>query len=100
MRYGAAAVILRRCLAAHKVAALFLDGDYDGRTFSITQAFFPDRSACKILAKALKGVVDEDRLEARRDTRSLPFRAGKSMRAALKAIDPRGNEAMRVQRLS
>ncbi|MGA2197985.1 MAG: site-specific DNA-methyltransferase, partial [Bryobacteraceae bacterium] len=30
---------------ATKVAAWFVDGDYDGRTFCITQAFFPDRSA-------------------------------------------------------
>jgi adenine-specific DNA-methyltransferase len=30
---------------ADKVAAWFLDTDYDGRTFCITQAFFPDKSA-------------------------------------------------------
>jgi adenine-specific DNA-methyltransferase len=30
---------------ADKVAAWFLDSDYDGRTFCITQAFFPDRQA-------------------------------------------------------
>lgn len=28
-----------------KVAAWFVDSDYDGRTFCITQAFFPDKSA-------------------------------------------------------
>jgi hypothetical protein len=37
------------------VAAWFLDGDYDGRTFCITQAFFPDRSAWDKLARALGG---------------------------------------------
>jgi adenine-specific DNA-methyltransferase len=30
---------------ADKVAAWFIDSDYDGRTFCITQAFFPDRKA-------------------------------------------------------
>jgi adenine-specific DNA-methyltransferase len=40
---------------AAKVAAWFLDSDYDGRTFCITQAFFPDRSAWDKLSKALDG---------------------------------------------
>jgi adenine-specific DNA-methyltransferase len=85
--------------SADKVAAWFLDSDYDGRTFCITQAFFPDRSAWEKLAKALKGVVDEDRFEALSGTRSLPFPAGKFKRVAVKVIDPRGNEVMRVHRL-
>jgi adenine-specific DNA-methyltransferase len=85
--------------SADKVAAWFLDSDYDGRCFCITQAFFPDRSAWKKLAKALKGVVDEDRFEALSGTKSLPFPAGKFKRVAVKVIDPRGNEVMRVHRL-
>ena len=85
--------------SADKVAAWFLDSDYDGRTFCITQAFFPDRSAWEKLAKALKGVVDEDRFEALSGMTSLPFPAGKFKRAAVKVIDPRGNEVMRVHRL-
>ncbi len=84
---------------AGKVAAWFIDGDYDGRTFCITQAFFPDRSAWKKLARALKGVVDEDRFEALSGTASLPFPAGTHRRVAVKVIDPRGNEVMRVHRL-
>ena len=40
--------------ADQKVAAWFLDSDYDGRTFCITQAFFPDRSAWKKLSDALR----------------------------------------------
>ena len=85
---------------ADKVAAWFLDGDYDGRTFCITQAFFPDRSAWDKLARALKGVVDEDRFEALSGTVSLPFPAGKHKRVAVKVIDPRGNEVMRIHRLA
>jgi adenine-specific DNA-methyltransferase len=84
---------------ADKVAAWFLDGDYDERTFCVTQAFFPDRSAWDKLAKALGGVVDPDRFEALSGVVSLPFPAGKHRRAAVKVIDPRGNEVMSVHRL-
>jgi hypothetical protein len=62
---------------AAKVAAWFVDGDYDGRTFCITQAFFPDRSAWEKLSKALAGVVDPERFELFSGTVSLPFPAGK-----------------------
>jgi adenine-specific DNA-methyltransferase len=84
---------------ADKVAAWFLDGDYDGRCFCITQAFFPDRSAWEKLSKALTGVVDPARFEALSGTRSLPFPAGKHKCVAVKVIDPRGNEVMTVNRL-
>jgi adenine-specific DNA-methyltransferase len=83
-----------------KVAAWFLDGDYDGRTFCITQAFFPDRSAWDKLANALGGVVDPDRFEALSGTVSLPFPPGKHKSVAVKVIDPRGNEVMQVHRLA
>jgi len=85
---------------ADKVAAWFVDSDYDGRTFCITQVFFPDKSAWKKLAKALKGAVDENAFAALAGTVSLPFPAGKHKAIAVKAIDPRGNEVMRVHRLS
>jgi adenine-specific DNA-methyltransferase len=84
---------------ADKVAAWFLDTDYDGRTFCITQAFFPDKSAWEKLARALKGTVDDERFEALSGKVSLPFPVGKHKRAAVKVIDPRGNEVMRVHRM-
>ena len=46
---------------ASKVADWFLDADYDGQTFCISQAFFPDKSAWAKLAIALKTLVDPDR---------------------------------------
>ena len=82
-----------------KVAAWLVDADYDGRTFCITQAFFPDRTAWQKLARALKTVVDEDRFEAFSGTVSLPFPPGEHRRVAVKVIDPRGNEVMRVHRV-
>jgi adenine-specific DNA-methyltransferase len=84
---------------AAKVAAWFVDGDYDGRTFCITQAFFPDRSAWDKLSKALAGVVDPERFEMFSGTVSLPFPAGEHKCIAVKVIDPRGNEVMRVHAL-
>lgn len=86
------------------VAAWFVDGDYDGRTFCITQAFFPDKTKWDKLARALGnvGVIDESAFEALSGTTSLPIArpsdkpAGHGWRIAVKVIDPRGNEGMRV----
>ena len=87
-----------------RIAAWFLDTDYDGRTFCICQAFFPDKSKWDKLAKALSDVdvIEEDAFEALSGLVSLPFprpeRLGKgeAWRVAVKVIDPRGNEGMRV----
>lgn len=87
-----------------RIAAWFLDSDYDGRTFCITQAFFPDEAKWDKLAKALgdKRVIERDAFAALSGWRSLPFprpaRLGKRerWRVAVKVIDPRGNEGLRV----
>jgi len=84
---------------ADKVAAWFLDSDYDGRTFCIAQAFFPDKSAWEKVAKALGSVIDAERFAALSGTVSLPFPPGENRAVAVKVIDPRGNEVMRVHRL-
>ncbi len=81
---------------ASKVAAWFLDCDYDGQTFCISQAFFPDATAWEKIARALKSVVDPERFAAFSGTKSLPFTEGKHKRIAVKVIDPRGNEVLRV----
>ena len=85
--------------SANRVAAWFLDSDYDGRTFCITQAFFPDSNAWDRLKRSLKSVVDADAFEAFSGTKSLPFPAGKNKRVAVKVIDPRGNEVMKIHNL-
>ena len=87
-----------------RIAAWFLDTDYDGRTFCICQAFFPDKSKWAKLAKALgdADVIEEGAFEALSGLTSLPFprpeRLGKceTWRVAVKVIDPRGNEGLRV----
>ncbi len=75
---------------ASKVAAWFVDSDYDGRTFYVTQAFFPDAGAWDKLAKALGTLVEPERFAAFSSTVSLPFSAGEHKRVAVKVIDPRG----------
>ena len=89
---------------AAQIAAWFLDTDYDGRTFCICQAFFPDRSKWSRLAKALgrTGLVAEAAFDDLSGLRSLPFappaerRPGEPWRIAVKVIDPRGAEGLRV----
>lgn len=85
---------------ADKVAAWFLDSDYDGRCFCATQAFFPNRDAWEKIAKALGSQADTEAFEAFKGTVSLPFEKGKYERIAVKVIDPRGNEVMAIRRLS
>ncbi|MCE5237151.1 site-specific DNA-methyltransferase [bacterium] len=82
-----------------KVAGWFVDTDYDGRTFCVCQAFFPDRSAWEKLGRALRGVIDEEKFEMLAGTESLPFSKGKHGKAAVKVIDRRGNEVMVVRGL-
>jgi adenine-specific DNA-methyltransferase len=79
------------------VAAWFVDHDYDGKTFCICQALFPGRKATnpwEKLQKALKGTIDEDKFEALRSTRSLPFTPGTKI--CVRVIDDRGNEVMKI----
>jgi len=88
-----------RSTGADKVAAWFLDSDFDGRCFCITQAFFPFQDAWEKIAKALGSAADVDAFEAFNGTKSIPFPAGKYKRVAVKVIDPRGNEVMAVRAL-
>ncbi|MBN2563452.1 MAG: site-specific DNA-methyltransferase [Phycisphaerae bacterium] len=81
---------------AEKIAAWFVDTDYDGRTFCVCQAFFPNKSAWGKIERALKGTLDEEKFDLLTGTVSLPFEPGKHKRAAVKVIDQRGNEVMRV----
>ena len=84
---------------ASTVAAWFLDSDYDGRCFCITQAFFPNQNAWVKIQKALKTSADPEAFEAFNGTTSLPFRPGRHRRIAVKVIDPRGNEVITIHTL-
>lgn len=85
------------------VAAWFLDQNYDGYTFCITQAFFPkeatNRNPWDKLENALHGSISKEKMEKLRGTISLPFKAGDQKRVAVKVIDQRGNEVIVVKKL-
>ena len=85
---------------AEKVAAWFIDTDYDGKVFCVCQAFFPDKSAWEKLQRALKATIAEEEWSKLRGKVSLPFKKGKTGLVAVKVIDPRGNEVMRIHRLA
>jgi adenine-specific DNA-methyltransferase len=76
------------------VPAWFLDTDYNGLCFHVTQAFFPRTSAWENLRKALRGTYDESIWDHLAGTTSAPFEAGEHGQIAVKVIDDRGNELM------
>jgi len=84
---------------ADKIAVWLLDTDYDGRSLYPRQVFFPlagEKEGWAKLARNLKAEVDEDRLEAYRGTVSLPFEPGGHRRIAVKIVDDRGIESLKV----
>jgi len=82
-----------------KIAMWLLDTDYDGRSLYPRQVFFPISDAdggWARLAKNLKAEIDPDLVEAYRGTVSLPFETGEYKRIAVKVIDDRGIESLKV----
>ena len=84
---------------AGRIAAWFIDTDYDRRTFCVAQAFFPNKSAWKKLERALKGTLDHEKFEMLTGQESFPFKKGEFGEVAIKVIDQRGNEVMKVMPL-
>jgi adenine-specific DNA-methyltransferase len=85
------------------IAMWMLDTDYNGRSVYPRQVFFPmagkDEGWAK-LAKSLKAELDEDLIEAYRGTVSLPFQPGPNQTIAVKIIDDRGIESLRVMEVA
>jgi len=82
-----------------KIAVWMLDTDYDGRSLYPRQVFFPMDGAKKgwaRLARNLKAEIDEELIEAYRGTVSLPFELGEHNRIAVKIVDDRGIESLKV----
>jgi adenine-specific DNA-methyltransferase len=76
-----------------------LDTDYDGRSLYPRQVFFPLADAeggWTRLAKNLKAEIDPELIEAYRGTVSLPFEAGEHKQIAVKVIDDRGIESLKI----
>ncbi|MCO3891996.1 site-specific DNA-methyltransferase [Pseudomonas sp. BO3-4] len=73
-----------------------LDTSYNGMAFCADQVFFPRTSAWDNLQKSLKGQFNKSVWEHLAGTTSEPFVAVAEGQVAIKVIDERGNELMRV----
>ncbi|MCI0350292.1 MAG: hypothetical protein L0Z53_12780, partial [Acidobacteriales bacterium] len=81
------------------VPAWFLDTDYNGLCFKVSQAFFPRTGAWESLKKALRGEYEESVWDHLAGTVSAPFEPGEHKQIAVKVIDDRGNELLVVEKL-
>ena len=89
--------------AADRIAVWMLDPDYDGRSLFPRQVFFPMAApddGWARLARNLKAEIDHDLIESYRGTVSLPFNPGEHKRAAVKIVDDRGIESLKIVELS
>ena len=83
-------------VGGESVPCWMLDTDYDGLCFYATQVFFPKTSAWDNLQRSLKAQLDDSVWSHLAGTVSEPFALGERRRVAVKVIDERGNELMRV----
>jgi adenine-specific DNA-methyltransferase len=82
-----------------KIAMWMLDSNYDGRSLFPRQVFFPmagEKDGWAKLAKNLKAEIEEELIEAYRGTESLPFKPGDNNRVAVKIVDDRGIESLKI----
>ena len=85
-----------------QIAVWLLDTDYDGRSLFPRQVFFPmagDKEGWARLARSLRAEIDPELIEAYRGTTSLPFAPGKHRRVAVKIVDDRGIESLKIVEL-
>ncbi len=85
-----------------KIAMWSLDTDYDNRSMMPHQVFFPMADAkggWNRLRRTVRAELDEDLLEQFHGTVSLPFEAGENRRIAVKIVDDRGIESIKIMPL-
>ncbi|MGE8648441.1 MAG: site-specific DNA-methyltransferase [Acinetobacter sp.] len=85
-----------------KIAMWSLDTDYDERSLFPHQVFFPiagKGEGWEKLKKNIRAELDETQLEKFHGTKSLPFEAGDNKKIAVKIIDDRGIESLKVVNL-
>lgn len=81
------------------IAMWALDTDYDDRSLFPQQVFFPlagAKEGWNKLRKDIRAELNEDLLEKFHGTKSLPFEAGNNGRIAVKIVDDRGIESLKV----
>ena len=82
-----------------KIAMWLLDTDYDGRSLYPRQVFFPmadDDEGWARLARNLKAEIDPDLIEAYRGPFPCRLNRANHKRIAVKVIDDRGIESLKV----
>lgn len=85
-----------------QIAMWSLDTDYDQRSLMPHQVFFPMADAkggWNRLKATVRSELDEDLLEQFHGTVSLPFEAGDNRRIAVKIVDDRGIESLKIMSL-
>lgn len=85
-----------------RIAMWMLDTDYDGMCIEPKQVFFPmggKKDGWSKLAKTLKAEIDPELIEKYAGNESLWFRAEPNTRIAVKIIDDRGIESLKVIRI-
>ena len=83
----------------NNIAMWSLDTDYDDRSLFPRQVFLPMSGAkdgWNKLKKEIKAELNEDLLTQFRGTKSLPFEPGENQRIAVKIVDDRGIESLKV----
>ena len=82
-----------------RIAMWILDTNYNERAVHPKQVFFPmskKNDGWEKLAKVLKAEVDQKKTENFRGTKSLPFEVGGNRKVAVKIVDDRGIESLKV----
>lgn len=81
------------------IAMWLLDTDYDERSLFPSQVFFPlagDKDGWGKLKKTIRAELDESKLDQFRGTVSIPFKAGDNKKVAVKIVDDRGIESLKI----
>ena len=81
------------------IAMWLLDTNYDDHSLFPSQVFFPMagvKDGWSRLARNLKAEIDEEKIEAFKGNVSLPFEKSDNAKIAVKIIDDRGIESLRV----
>jgi adenine-specific DNA-methyltransferase len=84
------------------IAMWLLDTDYDNRSLFARQIFFPmagKKDGWNRLRKDIRAELDESQLDRFHGTKSIPFQPGENKCIAVKIVDDRGIESLKVIRL-